>query len=783
MKRNVILFFLLLLLGCNVCYAQPKIKRALQIVSGNRLEVYENKHGKFGYKSSGDKKYIKACFDEADKFIRIYNSELHLATVRYGEQWLVINDRAEIVYMGQRGEPKPILNECVYYIVECGGKVNIGNKKYRVISLQDKFICFGDKYNVPFELCIIHKSRKPEYFSKLQLDILDNPNRHLAISKSNIEPVSILDSNYNIIEQWDSYKSYKSHTILFDKNKAGDVARGALLINRKYHIIKGIRKTSDVDGWNFTPVANMYNGLILIQTDYGFYMYRQRDNYNQVLFTKDGNYIGEYDYSGSRLIDQGNGLIKIYKNGLYGIIDLKNQYIVPPMLRNTGRCKTTKGVDLVIINERLSRQDIMTVSEYENYIYEMAISSQKGKKAEDILWYISRLDKYLNDDVLTMEEKRHYDDVCSQKKQRQGELANLPREIQTAFWLTHIGTYGQRTTAYEEEEEEIINGNYYTFKLKIHNGFLYRYNELLNRKEFVISFNGEYWPIPANERSGSSSMLIPCTSLLDDVETDLNNLKLICYFSTDNQMFMIYDYEITNYANTGNAIYTVVDIVPNVYTGKFDTIYGWKTVYEPKDATVRYVAIVNEDGFQKTISLPRKGHFMSKGDNVFVIDRNNLTCIDFNTGEIKFVYKGEVGTRIYDVACTHDGKYIAVGSTKNKGYVDYENPYVILLDNDGKMLKDNYIAAKDMKITRISGEYNFMLTCSNKPDHAYDLYFRENMSWWYEEGEEERFHCDKVFSTCTMSLNIGIENVISLGSLSKLEERKYFEYKQYKPNY
>lgn len=344
--------------------------------------------------------------------------------------------------------------------------------------------------------------------------------------------------------------------------------------------------------------------------------------------------------------------------------------------------------------------------------------------------------------------------------------------------MEHTDEIGKNVWAYEMEEEEIINGNYYTFKLQTHKGFLYRYNETLGRSDFVFSFNGSYWPIPANKVRDKSTVLIPCSSILDDVVKDLRYLKLVFFFSSFDRMFVIYDYQMTNYRDTHSSVYTVVDYVPNVYTGEFDPVYAWQRVYEPEDATVRYGAIVNKEGIHKTVSLPRTGHILSRGDKIFIINESDVTCIDFITGKILFAYKGEDGTRIYDVACAANGKYIAVGSTKNQGYIDYENPYVVLLDKEGKKLSDGYAAVKDMKITRISG---YTLYCSNKPDHAFEHLYRGKMSWWYEEAEEN--YGDKAFNTCTIPLSINNNNTVTLGTPSELVGKTYFSFRQYRPSY
>lgn len=775
MNRLITLISAFFILGgfISESLAQIRLTTPSEIVDHN-LITYENKKGKVGYKVTrypkSPKTYIKACFDEADKFIRIKNSQIDrnndllLATVRFGSQWLIIDNSARIRYISKNNAPKPIIDEFVHYIAEdINGEIKTGNAEYTITKVSDNYICTytseKTQKNEP-ALIVVHQDKETDYYDTYQ-DLI--PEHTYLTSKITYNSNGkeerryfLLDSTFNVTSKLTEVNTpeYKQRVFLKEDRS------GFALIKDKIFPIKFTGEFSAHN--NYLPLVDSTKPEELrITLHDGCYTHHKNDG-THVLYTKSGKIIGTYDYESIYFEKKrDNIIITTNKDGksAYGLIDLNKGYMVTPIIPNyltSGRFPTTAGYDIIIsshdgisylFSNKIVHKNIITISEYDERLYNRVIKKlstlitdvNNSCPSELIRKATILANIYFNDTILKNDEKSHYKEIQGLLNTAKARVATEEFKKMNIFQPGHTKFVNKGN---RDEEYEMIDGNYYTYKIKGNNGFLIRECEVLNKKHFIFDFDGKYIPLKIDSQRDTSSIIIPFEEFINNNILEYNDLILQKFYCEQNNIFLIYDYKITRSVRTGTRFYDIVNVVPNPATGKLEYVYGWKYLTEKLDESQRFVSIVNQDGVKKTFSIPRSGYIHRKGDNIVIVDHNNVMSIDFYTGDINLLYNNEDGTRIYDVGRTTDGKYVCVGSTTNKGHIGSQNPYIILLDQNGKKLHEIHIADKDMKISKIShGDKSeeFIITCSNKPAPSYPKN-EDNieMTEWYEDEEHYR---------------------------------------------
>ena len=469
----------------------------------------------------------------------------------------------------------------------------------------------------------------------------------------------------------------------------------------------------------------------MIHRDCDFYAYKTPDQANILVYKGKEVY---RDESGITIDLKTFPLVQIEKEGLYGLIDIeKHSIIVEPKLISPihisrgkyKRYKTSVGKDIIT-----DGYICYSVPEYENHLYK-----QINDHIDSYSYYEECVKNYFSDCLLTKSERTHtYEELLSRQKEYVKKLDErlysklsceeyvfthqLPDKFKTHL-MTAKRTLENKKAFYRRNssesgiynafpfgdnncyEEETIDGNIYTYKVFAKNGFIFRKCESLSKVDIIIDFNGDY-----KQRSYKTyepaGLPIDFHEFTGDVSGDYHDLEYRWSYKTGEKIFLIYDYNIIEPVNTGKWFIDIVDVVPNPVTGVPQMVYGKKNIYTRIDNSERFVTIISKTKIEKRISIPFSfGLPCVKGDYAVFKGGKNVLCINFD-GEIILQYDGDYGTMIHDVGRALDGRWILVGSTTTRGYVDYNNYYVAILDDKGQKLKDHYKAIKGDELKSIS---------------------------------------------------------------------------------
>ena len=680
----VVLFFVNSILN-----AQPKIeiKKSLKsdIEVGECLTIYQNKKGKYGYRNSEGKIYIKAIFDEARDFCGSANDINYGAIVRYGNQWGIINQNGEFLVMNSDAEPI-IINSKVGHVFTENGILFCGDSCWNVRETNGKYVCINKTNN---ELCLIRPNMEYTNYKHCIFNVTEEPVTHLAEK-------NLLDADYNIIKTYSNLKSNGKGKILLSDDR-----EGVFIVENKFIQFKALTpflydntKLLDFEFGEFLTRNEILSGEVLIYVfkdfrDSGCYFYSIGENRYE-LYNKKGKYLCKYDFSQIIKNNKVTPTIYLSNKDKMGIIDIDTGVAIPPIyevgeagLWEDGRYVTFEGADAIA-----ARNNWYLISDYENRLY---LNVQKSK---NLVSTYQAAKSYMDNELLRLDEKIHYAEVRMQFERSQKEINDLDKMlIATLSPDDYISTQKipDEFKKYISRANDIKKCRYLNKEVKFQTSHIYIPNESYNSSE-----DNPCVTIPI---SYNNTALVKIQDLTYSKQPNKSGFKFVkqCKLS-DSRMLIIYDYIQYRKEETGMKLYDVVDIKPNSY-GVLEKVYGYKNVYRTVDESLRYAAVINTTGeVEWKLSMPIDfDKFCVKGDEFFVFDKFSALCVD-KKGKICWRHEGALN----DVGRTIDGGYILVGDK------------IVLLDKNGRKTKEVDIPKYNVEKIYLSENINeYVLECGS----------------------------------------------------------------------
>ena len=737
---------------------------------GNELMPSQDKKGKYGYKDLKGKYYIKPVFDEVTPFNKQWNGGF-FAFVRHGDKWKIIKDNGEYYpNSGIEFDSKPTLTS-KFAFCETNGQLNkhLFEKwsdfvPYEKLTLTDRTV-FLPK-NEEDRRTQVHSWRNYSLYGKWAVySQNDNPrvesfNHNIYLLRPNRTFTLEFDAYYfNAIEHKNIHilkKSYGKFS-LFDKNfnKLSDEydymqGNGTLVLGMNTSGDGIIYQDGESRNFKCTDVRSIENASSKSKPKTNCV-----STVEQIINCKTLLDLLTKSQQTTELLQVQDNLYEILREGKYGLIDISsNLYIKPEYeysIYNTNGRYTTEGNDIIIHDKYL-----YTISEYEKMRYENIEINPSNRKMR---YDHSALNAYLTDTLLIQTEKIHYADVLHELDWQKQAIASfddklfaemgakqyiLTKEIPNEYKkhieysrniirkqeeqeylllginkpvpLLYIHPHTEETEDEKEEQTEYWNGNYYTHKLFYCNGLKLRKNAISQQIEIVIDELETPVYIPLLKpnykeyASRGSAKLRDGRLLFAYTDYDCYNpygwTKL---FSNDNTL---------GYVGKDESNVTLIIADPNGNIKKrvavafsekhlkFRQGYFFTNVTATEAEDGRDYKYYSEYTFQPVQTQVQDNEEKSLRSIIYIYDYNLNAPLIYSCGAGEF---------IHDVF-KWGNKWVFVGSTINKGYIDWENPYIIVLDSKMKVLSSSYIADKGcrLNISRVSVDADNSLIINDK---------------------------------------------------------------------
>ena len=690
---------------------------------GNHLQPSLNKKGKWGFVDPKGKYYIKPVFDEVTAFKhKIPNQRLYIASVKYGDKWRIIKDNGEYYPNAQTEFDIEPTFEGIYVFYVSNGQLYRQNLsawgkgiKYEKKIFKDKTVYLPEKEGVLNPIYIVYSNGNKRESHNYHLNAITNEGSHIL--KIGTE-YNLVDKEFNEITDPYAYMQGNGQMVVaINRDGKGIVYNNNTIYDYKCES-SHIACRSQVEYIiNNERLLNILNGC-----------------QNTTLWCDNTK----------------NNLYHIKQNDKFGLIDVSSELYIPIIYDeqiNLARGRYATNTEDVIFCDGT----MYTIPDYESLIY------KKSNIIKDHRYDISA-QIYLADSLLTKEEKTHYNEVADSFEKWSNETSEFDdilfakyspeeyittRDIPEEF-KKHLAR-AQKAIENREQllspnreikwraphsyESEILyswertqesNGNYYTHKFFQCNDLTFRVNAITNKTE--VLFNGIYIPIDKSRKFYDYGYI---------TEIDLANEKHLEFY-TD----LAYSYKKEHRRRhdqwDGILLHRGLNENP-VNMIIFDALKNYKissVAFSTKNLTLRegycfgkYFA-KRRDGCDKygpnpdydkiRSSIHARG-YTSPDDCLYesdwdfepienrVEDEDDkalmtvLYIYDYNLDFPK-IYASKEGEFIHDIF-KWGNKWIFVGSTINKGYIDWENPYIVILDSKLKVITSSSLPLKGHRLT------------------------------------------------------------------------------------
>ena len=302
-----------------------------------------------------------------------------------------------------------------------------------------------------------------------------------------------------------------------------------------------------------------------------------------------------------------------------------------------------------------------TIKEYEQYLYDIF---QKNMTIENCK-------RYIYDELLSYSESTRYDEV----KRYMDLLQPKGR------WTSKVETM-----------EESVDGNIYTYDVVQSNGFVFRQRE--------TSPSGKRYKPEVVIDDFAKPLYITVEDFTGYTNGNLSKLKLEWKKPVGNAVYALYDFEREagqEYVGTATVF---TDLIINPVTGVPVLNYGPEEIYETKWKSNYNLVKVTQNGIQSRMAFTDQYPIVNfKYDYITIINGlKDVLCVDYDFNHI-YNFKSENAV-IID-AIRYQGRWVLVGSTKEAGYVGYENYYVMVTDASGNVLATSHLPVKNGRLTKI----------------------------------------------------------------------------------
>ena len=700
---------------------------------GQTLQASPNKKGKFGYVDTKGKYYIKPVFDEVTDFKKIFTDDWsYLASVKHGGKWRLIKDNGEYFPNPHvEFDTKPIFLGDIYVLCEYNDKlykhwlISWGNPVCydEKIIFEDKTVYLQNKENNK-EGLIIKSNGRIQNLNDCCLNAIDDC--HIINSGGFV----LVDKNFNEITERYDYMQGNGQTVMaMNRDGEGIVYRNGIIYSFKLEAPK-IDCTLHVQ-----YIIGREKLLTMITTP------EQNNNDNNNIKTV------------TTLKRVGVNLFEIHKEGKYGLIDISGNLSIPiihdhSIFDSFGRYKTNTD-DVIVMNNTM-----YSISDYDNLISKK-IRSLNHLNTE--VRYDIMAQEYLSDSLLTMDEKKYYkeivqkieewsdgvssfDDIIFNEHTPQfyisttaipeafkKHLAEAQRNINKmeSLWKPNRNLTLNKTSysgkGREWAETEEYNGNFYTHRMYESKGFVFRDNAITKKTE--IYFDDVCVPISESREYFDYAKIagakLPNNNILHIYSTFHRAIPKGGRHDINNSILMYRIYNNNEYSNECPISLIVVDSNNNYKTAENVALSSKHLTLREEYFYCNVIAERNKESITRHGTNPDLNAVLRNSDGrlewLFESDsytkpiktriendnekhlRSVLFLYDYNLGFPK-VYASQEGDFIYDIF-KWNNKWIFVGSTTNKGYVDWENPYVVVLDKNLKVLSDSYLALRGERLT------------------------------------------------------------------------------------
>ena len=725
MKRILVICAALAFLSNIISYAQaPDVvvspKKYIENIGGS-LKVSKNRKGKVGFTDANDRLYIPTVFDEATDFEHQLASKwMYLATVRYGDKWRIIKDNGEYFPDADTDfDARPeFINACVF--CESDGQIYLhslaewGRKEpYDKLVFEDKTVYIPEKGSSA-SLYMIDPYGRERKYDEYSINVIETEGCHIIKDHTGYY---LADHKFNTFTPGYSFMRGDGEYVVA-LNKAGD---GVVYQNG---VLREIRLT-DINGRagaNASDLQHVLNGRQLLN----FMM--KNESSSQITTLRLWKKTGKWIYS-------------VERDGLYGLADLSGDLLVPPVHDArisdvSKRYASADGQDIVVYKDAM-----YTVTDYENHVFSELAGSVRYDVAAEC---------YFAAALLAPHEKIHYNDVVAGLEKWREEMYSLddrlfselgpqeyistdrvPEDFKKYLDVAQIKVenntklirdntelikvkeiHHERKVTDLREDIQAWNGNYYTHRVFNYNGLTFRTNAITEEKE--LNVNGFYLPLTMfndnySDYASIGRATLPDKSHLEVFTTD-HNYQELGRSDTDGVLW---------YAGESSTVSMVkVDSIGTVTKPDHKSALAWEHL------TIRhgyfYTNVVarrwNNDGdndYDLDYRFLRRGdsrsEFYSNSSMKPVITRVNdfeneksllslvyLFDYDKHFNE-PLIYVSQEGDFVHDVIRWKD-KWVLVGSTINNGYIDWENPYIVILDSHMNVLSSSYLALKGERV-------------------------------------------------------------------------------------
>lgn len=700
---------------------------------GQTLQASPNKKGKFGYVDTKGKYYIKPVFDEVTRFERqLVDEWIYLASVKCGEKWRIIKDNGEYFPNPQtKFDTKPVFVS-IYVFVESNGQLYRHwlsrwgeGTEYKKTIFRDKTVYLPEDEGSDDPIYIASSNDRWREYRNYHLRAIKGEECHIL---ERGRKYHLVDKDFNEITKDYDYMQGNGQTVMA-MNRDGE----------------GIAYRNGIK-YSFKLEASKIDCTLHVQHIIG------HEKLLTMITTPEQNNNDDNIKTVTTLKKVGVNLFEVHKEEKYGLIDISGNLIIPiiydhSIFNSIGRYKTNTD-DVIIMNNTL-----YSISDYDNLISKK-IRSLNHLNTE--IRYDIMAQEYLSDSLLTMDEKKYYKEIVQKKEEWSDGVSSFDdiifNEHTPQFYISttaipeafkkHLAE-AQRNinkmeslqkpnrnltlnkTSYsgkgrEWAETEEYNGNFYTHRMYESKGFVFRDNAITKKTE--IYFDDVCVPISESREYFDYAKIagakLPNNNILHVYSTfhrgipkggrhDINN-SILMYRIYNNE----YSYEcpislIVVDSNNNYKTAENVALSSKHLTLREEYFYCNAIAERNKESITRHgtnpdlnAVLRNSDGrlewlFESdSYTKPIKTRIENDDEKHL---RSVLFLYDYNLGFPK-VYASQEGDFIYDIF-KWNNKWIFVGSTTNKGYVDWENPYVVVLDKNLKVLSDSYLALRGERLT------------------------------------------------------------------------------------
>lgn len=709
--KKLLLITTTLLLMCNsgMINAQapdvsiPPKKHIVDI--GNHLQPSLNKKGKWGFVDTKGKYYIKPVFDEVTAFKhKIPNQRLYIASVKYGDKWRIIKDNGEYYPNAQTEFDIEPTFEGIYVFYVSNGQLYRQNLsawgkgiKYEKKIFKDKTVYLPEKEGLLNPIYIVYSNGNKRESHNYHLNAITNEESHILK----------IGTKYNLVD-----KEFNEITDPY----AYMQGNGQMVV------------AINLDG---KGIVYNNNAIYDYQFESSHIAYRSQVEYiinNERLL----NILNGCQNTTLWCDNTKNNLYHIKQNDKFGLIDVSSKLYIPIIYDeqiNLARGRYATNTEDVIFCDGT----MYTIPDYESLIY------KKSNIIKDHRYDISA-QIYLADSLLTKEEKTHYNEVADSFEKWSNETSEFDdfffstfspekyiatRDIPNEFKkhlacaeklhdeaeeihnanrdLNDSDDFYERNNNCDykkydiEEDTEKWNGKYYTHIYYSCNGFRFRDNAIT--KETEIRLNDAYIPLSKISKDSQYNQYALYNSIAFSdytLYTYLKSYQVIdgvdmfsimagggpAYFTSDR-----YDIDMIICDTNGN-----IKIHKNVAFKlghlKFRKDYFYKNIIAK-----RKVKGKDDKTIADNTMLPINTRVKDDSERDLI---SAITIYDYKLNPLTYLSKeGEI---VHDIV-KWNNKWVFVGSTINEGYVDWENPHIILLDSKLKVITSSSLPLKGHRLT------------------------------------------------------------------------------------